>query len=197
MQRARRNSVLDILREGDDAERFQLMEDCLALLQPLRLLCDRLERRNATLSLVVPAVRETLDAYRNLYSARVLQPPSYEILKHILSKFIAQMAMNVADLCVTASLLSVEGRNEIRARELGFTITDARSPSNPYGQNGTSGHQRDAQNSDDADLSPDQRNTSDSSSSDEELAEEPYEMELDPVEVESEEFTSYQNLEAG
>jgi hypothetical protein len=43
------------------------MEDCLALLQPLRLLCDRLERRNATLSLVVPAVRETLDAYRNLY----------------------------------------------------------------------------------------------------------------------------------
>ena len=101
IQRARRNPVLDILREGDDAERFQLMEDCLALLQPLRLLCDRLERRNATLSLVVPAVRETLDAYRNLYSARVLQPPSYEILKRILSKFIARMAMNVEDLCVT------------------------------------------------------------------------------------------------
>jgi hypothetical protein len=109
------------------------MEDCLALLQPLRLLCDRLERRNATLSLVVTAVRETLDAYRNLYSARVLQPPTYEILKHILSKFIARMGMNVEDLCVTAHLLSVEGRNEIRAREIGSTITDARSPSNPYG----------------------------------------------------------------
>jgi hypothetical protein len=36
IQRARRNSVLDILREGEDAERFQLMKDCLALLQPLR-----------------------------------------------------------------------------------------------------------------------------------------------------------------
>jgi hypothetical protein len=30
IQRARRNPVLDILREGEDAERFQLMDDCLA-----------------------------------------------------------------------------------------------------------------------------------------------------------------------
>jgi hypothetical protein len=30
IQRAQRNPVLDILREGEDAERFQLMEDCLA-----------------------------------------------------------------------------------------------------------------------------------------------------------------------
>jgi hypothetical protein len=35
------------------------MEDCLAPIQPLRLLCDRLDRRNAALSLVVTAVRET------------------------------------------------------------------------------------------------------------------------------------------
>jgi hypothetical protein len=131
------------------------MDDCLVLLQPLRLLCDRLERRNATLSLVVPAVRETLHAYRNLYSARVLQPPSYEILKHILSKFIARMAMKVEDLRMTADLLSVEGKNEILTREIGFPITDARSPGNLSGQNGTSRHQRDAQKSDDADLSRD------------------------------------------
>jgi hypothetical protein len=40
IQRVRRNPVFDIVREGDDAERFQLMEDCLSLLQLLRLLCD-------------------------------------------------------------------------------------------------------------------------------------------------------------
>jgi hypothetical protein len=51
------------------------------------------------------------------------------------------------------------------------------------------------QNSDDADISRDQWSTSDNSSSDEELTEEPSKMELDPGEVESEEFTSYQNLE--
>jgi hypothetical protein len=30
IERPRRNPVLDILREDEDAERFQLMEDCLA-----------------------------------------------------------------------------------------------------------------------------------------------------------------------
>jgi hypothetical protein len=59
-----------------------------------------------------------------------LQPPSYQILKPILSKLIAQMAMNVEDLCVMAYLLSLKGRNKIRAREIGFRIADAHSPSN-------------------------------------------------------------------
>jgi hypothetical protein len=85
---------------------------------------------------MVPVVRETLDEYRSLYSARVLQPPSYETFKHILSKLITRVAMNIEDLCVAASLLSLEGRNEIRAREISFIITDAHSPSNPSGLNG-------------------------------------------------------------
>jgi hypothetical protein len=34
-RRARRNPLLDILREDDDAEQFHLMGHCLALLQPL------------------------------------------------------------------------------------------------------------------------------------------------------------------
>jgi hypothetical protein len=43
IQRTRRNPILDVLREGEDADPFRLMEDCLARLQSLRLLCDRLE----------------------------------------------------------------------------------------------------------------------------------------------------------
>jgi hypothetical protein len=56
VQRARRNPVLDILAQGDEAQRFQLMEDCLALVQRFRSIRDRLERNDAVLSLVVPAV---------------------------------------------------------------------------------------------------------------------------------------------
>jgi hypothetical protein len=48
VRRARRNPVLDIVAEGRTSEQFQVMEDCLALLQPLRSLCDRLEGRIAT-----------------------------------------------------------------------------------------------------------------------------------------------------
>jgi hypothetical protein len=83
--------------------------------------------RSATLSLVVPTVRETLDAHRDLYSARILQPSSYEILEHLLSKFIARMAMNVEDICVTGYVLSFEGRNELRAREMGFAVAEVQS----------------------------------------------------------------------
>jgi hypothetical protein len=115
VHRPRRNPVVDIVAEGRASEQFQVMEDCLAVLQPLRSLCDRLKGRSATLSLVVPSVRETLDPYRDLYSTCILQRSSYEILKHLLSKCIARMAMNVEEICVTASVLSLEGRNEIRA----------------------------------------------------------------------------------
>jgi hypothetical protein len=113
VHRARRNAVLDIVTEGRASEQFEVMEDCLALLQPLRSLCDRREGRSTTLSLVVPAVREPLDAYRDLYSTRILQPSSSERLKHLLSKFIVRMAMNVEDICVTAYVLSLESRNKI------------------------------------------------------------------------------------
>jgi hypothetical protein len=127
VRRARWNPVLDIVAEGRASEQFRVMEDCLALLRPLRSLCDRLEGRSATLSLVAPTVRETLDAYRDLYSARILQPSSYDILKHRLSKFIARMAMNVDDICVTASVLSLGGRNEIRAREMDVAVAEVHS----------------------------------------------------------------------
>jgi hypothetical protein len=127
LRRARQNPVLDIVTEGRASEQFQVMEDCLAVLQPLRSLCDRREGRSATLSLVVPAVRETLDASRDLYSGRILQPSSYEILKHLLSRFIARMAMNVEDIYMTASVLSLERRNEIRAREMAFAVAEVHS----------------------------------------------------------------------
>jgi hypothetical protein len=127
LRRARRNPVLDIVADGRASEQFQVMENCLALLQPLRSLCDRREGRSATLSLVVPAVRETLDAHRDLYSARILQPSSYEILKHLLSTLIARMAMNVEDICVTPYVLSLEDSDEIRARGMGLAVAEVHS----------------------------------------------------------------------
>jgi hypothetical protein len=37
------------------------------------------------------------------------------------------MAMNVEDICVTAYVLTLEGRNEIRAREMGFAVAEVHS----------------------------------------------------------------------
>jgi hypothetical protein len=85
------------------------------------------------------------------------------------------------------------GRNEICGREVGFTISDAHSRTDPPGQNRTSTRQREALDVDDGDLSRDQTRAPDGSSSDEKPAEEPDEIEFDTVEVESEEFTGYQN----
>jgi hypothetical protein len=85
-------------------------------------LCDRFERRDANLSVVVPAVRETLEAYRNVHSAGILRRSSYEILKHIISKITARMATSAEDLCATTYVLSPTGRNELPSREQGPTI---------------------------------------------------------------------------
>jgi hypothetical protein len=40
IQLARRDPMLDILAEDEDAEIFQFIKDCLARLQPSRSLCD-------------------------------------------------------------------------------------------------------------------------------------------------------------
>jgi hypothetical protein len=185
IQRARRNPVLNILAEDHDDDQFQAMEDCLSLLQPLRFLCDRFEQRNATLSQVVPTVRETLETYQNLYSARVLRPPSYEILKHILSRFIARMAMSVDDLCITAYVLSLEGRNEIRAREVGFAIADVHSREGQHEEPRDSARPPDSFDINHDPLNRDQSATPDGSSSDEEPPEEALETDFDPIEEET------------
>jgi hypothetical protein len=195
IRRARRNPVLNILAEDHDDDEFQAMEDCLFLFQRLRFLCHRFEQRNATLSQVVPAVRETLKTYQNLYSARVLRPHRYEIRKHILSRFIARMAMSFEDLCITVYVLSLEGRNEIRAREIGFTIADVPSREDQYEERRDSARPPDSFDIDHGLLDRDQSAIPGESSSDEEPAEEALETNFDPIKEATEELRSYQRLQ--
>jgi hypothetical protein len=214
IRRLKRNPILDLLGEDDVEEQFQAMADCLCLLQPLRSLCDRLEQRDATLSVVIPAVRDTLEAYRNLHSAQVLQPSSDEILRHILSRFIARMATNAEDLCVTAYVFSLEGRDEVRAREEGFTTFRADSQADLDRHDRTGGCWPEALEVDEErtarddravpdDSSSDEERTGrddgavpDSSSSDEELVKDIFEDELDPIDEEAEEVPSYRELQS-
>jgi hypothetical protein len=65
------------------------------------------------------------------------------------------MAMNVENLCVTAFLLSLGGRNEVLAREVGVTISDMHSRGDPSEKNLTSTSQREGPDVADADLSRD------------------------------------------
>jgi hypothetical protein len=147
---------------------------------------------------MVPAVRETLDAYQDLYSAHILQPSSCEILKHVLSKFITRMATNVEDICLTTYVLSLEGRNEIRAREMGFAVAEVHSRGGD-GEHLASIFDEGVRDGYVPDVSGDFACFSDSSGSDEELAEERCEMEDEPIEgkeeVQTEEFTLYHRLQ--
>jgi hypothetical protein len=188
IRRAHRNPALDVLAEGDHADQFHAMNDCLSLLERLRSLCDGLEQRDAALSLIVPAVRKTLGAYRTFHSARVLQPPSYEMLKHVLSKFIARIIMIVEDLCVTTHALSLDGKNEIRRREAGFMISGAYVRGGVHRENPRFARQAQVVGVTDDKADRNHSARSDASSSDEELAEEAFETEFDPVEGELEEF---------
>jgi hypothetical protein len=124
MQRAHRNPVLAILSDEICIQHFPKIADALRLLEPLRTLCDRLERRDASLSNVVPAVRETLTTYRTLYSAGILVPENYVIFKHILSRLIARTATSVPEFCITAYILSSDGKLEIQKREQRYATAD-------------------------------------------------------------------------
>jgi hypothetical protein len=190
-ERARRSPALAILSDGAYPQHFEKMQDGLRLLGPLRILCDRLERRDASLSNVIPAVRETLTAYRELDSAGILVPESYEIFKHIASRFIARMATSVPELCVTAYVLSSGGKLEIQRREHGFAVADL-----PPGDDEPAFAQR-------TDIDEEERNADDREttevaeigSSDDDEMEEIFETDWDREEDELEELTSYRKLQ--
>jgi hypothetical protein len=67
IERAHRNNALDILAGPNHVEQFKMLQDGLRLLELLRILCDRLEKGNASLTIVIPSVRRALTAYRALY----------------------------------------------------------------------------------------------------------------------------------
>jgi hypothetical protein len=105
------------------------------------------------------------------------------------------MARNVDDLCITAYVLSLKGRNEIRAREAVFTIADVYSREDQHEEHRDSARPPDSFDIDHYPLDRDQSAVPDDSSSDEEPAEEALETDFDPIE-EVEEFLSYQRLHA-
>jgi hypothetical protein len=189
---AHRHPILNLLAQENLDEQIQSMDECRILLQLLRLLCDRFEQRDANLSLVILVVRETLEAYRNLYSAGILQRSSYEILKHIVSRIIARMATSAEDLCVTAYVQSPIGRNELRAPEQGLTIY---SPCWGGDENGENPSSRARDTVDGGPLDQSQTALSDGSSSGEDLEDEELENELDAEETESEEFVIYREFQ--
>jgi hypothetical protein len=47
------------------------------------------------------------------------------MLKHLLSRFIARMAMNVADACVTDHAVCPDGKNKTHGHKAGFMIPNA------------------------------------------------------------------------
>jgi hypothetical protein len=82
------------------------------------------------------------------------------------------MAMSVEDLCITAYVLSLEGRNEIRASEVGFTIADVQAREDQHEERRDSARPPDSFDIDHDPLDRDQTAIPDDSSSDEESAEE-------------------------
>jgi hypothetical protein len=195
INRAHRNHALDILSEADHIQQFKILDDALRLLEPLRTLCDRLERRNASLSTVIPSVRRALAAYRTLYSARILEPESYEILKHILSRLIARMVMNVQDLSATAYLLSPDGKSEIRMRERGFAIVSAPSMEDQQLLSVRADVHEMTLTVHGTEIHEDAGAMSDSASSDDDQTDEAFETDWDRPDNELEEFSSYQTLQ--
>jgi hypothetical protein len=65
----------------------------------------------------------------------VIQPESYEIMKHLASRFTARMGPSVPDLCIPAHLLTCEGPQKILGREAGFS-----APFTRHTTTGESGH---------------------------------------------------------
>jgi hypothetical protein len=191
--RARRNQSLAILAESDHAEQFQRMQDALRLLEPLRILCDRFERRDASLSQVIPYVRQALTAYRDLYSARVLVPESYETFKHLLSRLIARMATSVPDLCATAYVLSPDGKLELRMREQGFSIPRVSANEDDQDLSGRRTVHDGERTADDGQIEG-EASQGDSESSDDDQTEETFETDWDRSEDNVEEVHSYRTL---
>jgi hypothetical protein len=144
---------------------------------------------------VIPSVRQTLAAYRTLYSARVLEPESYEILKHILSRLIARMAMNARDLSSTAYLLSREGKKEIRMREQGFSIGGTPSLEDEQLLSVSADVHERALNIDGREINGDPGAMLDSASSDDDQDDTRFETDWDRPENELDEFHSYQRLQ--
>jgi hypothetical protein len=111
--------------------------------------------------------------------------------------FIARMAMTVEDLCVTAYVLSLDGRNDVRAREVGFMIPDAPSEGDLDGEDRGSVHLPEPTAADDESIAPGDLAVLDDSSSDDEIVEPELETGLDQFEPGSEELLSYRELQAG
>jgi hypothetical protein len=82
------------------------------------------------------------------------------------------MAVKVENACITAHILSLEGRNEIRAREVGFAIADVHSREDQHEEGRDSARPPDSFDIDYDPLDRDQSAIPDDSSSDEEPAEE-------------------------
>jgi hypothetical protein len=192
--RARRNQTLAILAGSDHDEQFQKMQDALRLLEPLRTLCDRFERRDASLSQVIPYVRQALTAYRDLYSARVLLPESYETFKHILSRLIARMATSVPDLCATAYVLSPDGKLEVRMRDQGFSIPRVSADEDDQDFPGRRAVHDGERTADDGQIEG-EASHGDSESSDDDETEESFETDRDRSDDSVEEVHSYRTLQ--
>jgi hypothetical protein len=106
------------------------------------------------------------------------------------------MATNVEDLCVNTYVLSLEGRDEVRAREEGFTTFRADSQADLDGHDRTGGCWPEALEVDEERTGGDDGAIPDSSSSDEELVKDIFEDELDPIDEEAEEVPSYRELQS-
>jgi hypothetical protein len=132
-----------------------------------------------------------MEAYRNLHSVGILQRSSYEILKHIVSRIIAQMVTSAEDLYGTTYVLNPTGGNELRAREQGSTIDGPCLGGDGDAENPTA-RARDTVDSGLLDQS--QTALSDGSSSDEDLEDEKLENKLDADETKWEEFVTYREL---
>jgi hypothetical protein len=123
VERAKRSDRLSVLtKERFNDDEFKMFENCLDLLRPLRVFCDRMERSGSTLCRVVPEVRNVVCCYKAMYAKSkrmgaperdTIHPDCYPIMKHLVSRFVARMAVNIPDICITAYLLTREGRDEL------------------------------------------------------------------------------------
>jgi hypothetical protein len=104
------------------------------------------------------------------------------------------MAMNVEDFCTAASVLSLDGRNDIRGCEAGVVIREARRPDPPQAED--AGFVRHAEIAEVADRADDRYHApAPRSSSVEELTEKVFESEFDLLDEDSEEVLSDQSLQ--
>jgi hypothetical protein len=94
--------------------------DCLKtlywLLLPLKLFSLRMECRFCALNEVLPLAAEVLHEYQYIQS-ELVEPDDLDILNQLTAHFVARLRINAFEDTVTAWVLSIDGRERIRAQE--------------------------------------------------------------------------------